>query len=115
MYDLSESERHPILQAEALREKDKEIARLRLQIASLGGPTVARFDDSSNEGDPKKRRKSSSLPRKSKKTALPRQKPSTKDGSRGKVERPVESPTTDVTNGVGSLRIFYLKDPLTRQ
>ena len=35
-YDLSEAERQPILQAEALREKDKEIQRLRRQIELLG-------------------------------------------------------------------------------
>lgn len=32
-YDLTEQERHPILQAEALRNKDKEIERLRNELA----------------------------------------------------------------------------------
>ncbi|KAL9097087.1 MAG: hypothetical protein Q9163_006382 [Psora crenata] len=36
-YDLSEAERQPILQAEALKEKDKTIASLRNEIASLRG------------------------------------------------------------------------------
>lgn len=39
-YDLSETERQPILQAEALKEKDKTIAQLRNDIASLRGDSV---------------------------------------------------------------------------
>ena len=44
-YDLTEAERHPILQAEALREKDKEIARLRRQIEILGGGQSIKSED----------------------------------------------------------------------
>ena len=36
VYDLSQSKRQPILQAKALREKDEEIAKLRLEITALG-------------------------------------------------------------------------------
>lgn len=39
-YDLTETERHPILQAEALREKDREITRLRHEVQLLGGLAV---------------------------------------------------------------------------
>lgn len=39
-FDLSESERHPILQAEALKEKDKTIAQLRNEVATLRGDTI---------------------------------------------------------------------------
>lgn len=39
-YDLSESERQPILQAEALKEKDKAIAHLRNEVAALKGEPV---------------------------------------------------------------------------
>lgn len=39
-YDLSETERQPILQAEALKEKDKTIAQLRNDIALLRGDSV---------------------------------------------------------------------------
>lgn len=35
-YDLTEQERQPILQAEALRQKDKEIERLRNELAQRG-------------------------------------------------------------------------------
>lgn len=34
-YDLSEAERQPIIQAEALKEKDKAIARLQKELDSL--------------------------------------------------------------------------------
>ncbi|KAG8533757.1 uncharacterized protein KY384_001498 [Bacidia gigantensis] len=45
-YDLSESERQPILQAEALKEKDKTITALREEIASLRGETIRTdYDD----------------------------------------------------------------------
>ena len=37
VYDLSDSERRPILQVEALRARDKEIERLKRQVAALGG------------------------------------------------------------------------------
>ena len=59
VYDLSESERHPILQAEALREKDNEIARLRLEIATIGGLS-ARGSASGSQSDLRKRRKAAS-------------------------------------------------------
>ena len=59
MYDLSDSDRHPILQAEALREKDKEIARLRQEVATLGGPT-AKSNGSGCHKDLRKRRKPAS-------------------------------------------------------
>lgn len=39
-YDLSEAERQPILQAEALKERDREIARLRNQVVILGGQPI---------------------------------------------------------------------------
>ncbi len=39
-YDLSEAERQPILQAEALKEKDKAIARLRNEVEVLRGHPV---------------------------------------------------------------------------
>ena len=45
-YDLTESERQPILQAEALKEKDKTIASLRNEVAALRGESVkSEFDD----------------------------------------------------------------------
>ena len=56
MYDLTESERQPILQVEALREKDKEIARLRQEITTLGGP-ASRTEQTSSEYDHLKKRK----------------------------------------------------------
>ena len=39
-YDLSEAERQPILQAEALKEKDKAIARLRSEVDLLRGNPI---------------------------------------------------------------------------
>lgn len=39
-YDLSEAERQPILQAEALKEKDKAIARLRNEVEVLRGHPI---------------------------------------------------------------------------
>lgn len=39
-YDLSEAERQPILQAEALKEKDKAIARLRNELEILRGHPI---------------------------------------------------------------------------
>ena len=39
-YDLSEAERQPILQAEALKEKDKTIVALKDEIAALRGESV---------------------------------------------------------------------------
>lgn len=39
-YDLSEAERQPILQAEALKEKDKAIARLRNEVEILRGHPI---------------------------------------------------------------------------
>lgn len=39
-YDLSEAERQPILQAEALKEKDKAIARLRNEVDLLRGNPI---------------------------------------------------------------------------
>lgn len=39
-YDLSEAERQPILQAEALKEKDKAIARLRNEVEVLRGQPI---------------------------------------------------------------------------
>ena len=39
-FDLSEAERHPILQAEALKEKDKTITQLRNDIAMLRGEPI---------------------------------------------------------------------------
>ena len=39
-YDLSEAERQPILQAEALKEKDKAIARLRDEVEILRGHPI---------------------------------------------------------------------------
>lgn len=39
-YDLSETERHPILQAEALKEKDRAIASLRNEIQLLQGQSI---------------------------------------------------------------------------
>ena len=39
-YDLTESERHPILQAEALKEKDRTIASLRNEIQLLQGHPI---------------------------------------------------------------------------
>jgi len=39
-YDLSETERQPILQAEALKEKDKTIAHLRNDLALLRGESI---------------------------------------------------------------------------
>ena len=56
VYELSESERHPILQAEALREKDKEIARLRLEIAAMG-EISSRTNSSGSPNEPRRRRK----------------------------------------------------------
>ena len=46
-YDLSEAERQPILQAEALKEKDKAIARLRNELETLRGHPIKSepFDD----------------------------------------------------------------------
>lgn len=46
-YDLSEAERQPILQAEALKEKDKAIARLRNEVEILRGHPIKTepFDD----------------------------------------------------------------------
>ena len=37
VYDLSESERHPIMQAEALKEKDRQIQRLEEELHMLQG------------------------------------------------------------------------------
>lgn len=47
-YDLSESERQPILQAEALKEKDKAIAQLRNELSLLRGEEIKAeaFEDS---------------------------------------------------------------------
>ena len=53
---MTESERHPILQAEALREKDKEIARLKLEIASLDG-SLGRGDYTGPDYDIVKRKR----------------------------------------------------------
>lgn len=39
-YDLSEAERQPILQAEALKDRDREISRLRDQVLILGGQPI---------------------------------------------------------------------------
>ncbi len=39
-YDLTETERHPILQAEALKEKDRTIASLRNEIQHLQGQSI---------------------------------------------------------------------------
>lgn len=39
-YDLSEAERQPILQAEALKFRDREIANLRQQVLILGGQPI---------------------------------------------------------------------------
>ena len=39
-YDLTESERQPILQAEALKEKDRDILRLRNEIQLLRGNPI---------------------------------------------------------------------------
>lgn len=39
-FDLTEAERHPILQAEALKEKDKTIAHLRNDLAILRGEPI---------------------------------------------------------------------------
>ena len=41
-YDLSEAERQPILQAEALKEKDKVIARLQQDLAIARGEAIKR-------------------------------------------------------------------------
>ena len=64
-YDLTDIERHPILQAEALREKDKEIARLRSKLNSLG--MAPWTDQSSFRKESRKKRKPSApakVPRK---------------------------------------------------
>ena len=39
-FDLSEAERHPILQAEALKEKDKTIVQLRNELAVMRGDPI---------------------------------------------------------------------------
>jgi len=39
-YDLTETERHPILQAEALKEKDRTIVSLRNEIQLLQGQCI---------------------------------------------------------------------------
>ena len=39
-FDLTEAERHPILQAEALKEKDKTIVQLRHELAALRGDPI---------------------------------------------------------------------------
>lgn len=50
-YDLSESERQPILQAEALKEKDRSILRLRNEIQLLrGNPVKAEPVDDDESG-----------------------------------------------------------------
>lgn len=43
-YDLSEADRRPILQAEALKEKNKVIVSLRNEIALLRGDSTTKFD-----------------------------------------------------------------------
>lgn len=47
-YDLSEAERQPILQAEALKERDRTIATLREEIACLRGESVKSERDDRN-------------------------------------------------------------------
>ena len=71
VYDLTESERQPILQAEALREKDKEIDRLRHQIVSLGGPLAK---EPHNGSDAKKKRKPGSTLKNGRRAGSNRQK-----------------------------------------
>lgn len=65
-YDLSESERKPILQAEALKKKDKEIANLRHQIQSLGSqPIKVEYpDEDSSVLDGQRRERPPQIPRK---------------------------------------------------
>lgn len=55
-YDLSEAERQPILQAEALKEKDKAIARLRNEVDLLRGNPIKSepSDDGSTSRLPQK-------------------------------------------------------------
>ena len=56
-YELTGTERQPILQAEALREKDREIARLRqaLQVMGEYSPKIEQLGDS-DQPQPGKRR-----------------------------------------------------------
>ncbi|KAL9123878.1 MAG: hypothetical protein Q9217_006735 [Psora testacea] len=55
-YDLSETERQPILQAEALKEKDRTIASLRNEVASLRGGSLNAEADERGGAAPQKMR-----------------------------------------------------------
>lgn len=48
-YDLTETERHPILQAEALKEKDKVIANLRRELQLLQGQPQVKMEPRDDE------------------------------------------------------------------
>lgn len=72
-YDLTEAERHPILQAEALREKDKEIARLRDEVQQLGGQPI-KSEFPGIEDEKHSNRKAGPAPRVPKKPQSLRQK-----------------------------------------
>ena len=64
-YDLSEAERQPILQAEALKEKDRTITSLREEIASLRGQSVKPEPEDVGGGNAQKIRLPPRSPKKS--------------------------------------------------
>ena len=86
-YDLTEGERHPILQAEALKEKDREIARLELVIEQLNSNANKSESSDSCQGSRIKRKIGPALEASNKQTKQ-KHKRLRKEGSPGTLISP---------------------------